>query len=152
VARTDRTTTWGTSTESGRSTSSATAPAAAAAGPKSWPSNDAPGTQQKSAPGPTARESYAMPVTSTCDAPGGTSTPSTPSRRRSRRIDYVDLRAGVEVTVVEVVGAAFVDLGTVVGGFCLAEVVVVDGLCAVADVVDVVDGSGAVAAAPGTAA
>ena len=53
----------GTPRPRGRAQRRATAPRATASGAKSWPSARSPGTQQKSAPGTTARESWVTAVT-----------------------------------------------------------------------------------------
>src|SRR4051794_14591388 len=80
-----------------------------------------------------------MASTSTAD---GSEIATRPSSRRSRRMDYGCLVLGA--------AAVMTVAGVVLGG--LARLVEVVDVVARAVVVDVVDGGGAVAAAPGTAA
>src|SRR4051794_24518034 len=83
--RTLGTTSCGTATSSGRSQTSATAPAATACGARSWPSTREPGTQKKSEPGPAVRASYASSVTST-EAAATTRVGASASVKRPRSI------------------------------------------------------------------
>ena len=69
--RTSATINCGTPTSSSRSHSTATAPASTARAAKSWPSTCAPGTQQNSEPGTTARESWVTISTPTDRSPSG---------------------------------------------------------------------------------
>ena len=83
AARASATTSCGTGRPTSRSTTSAAAPRSTASPAKSCPSACAPGTAKKSAPGVTARVSYASSRTSTASWPSTASGASAAIRRSS---------------------------------------------------------------------